>query len=150
LTFGVLVYAVFVALSYHYFFVRHRVEYVPDYRPSRVELATACKWSICGVLGNALLLLPIQLMIAHGWSRLYVGLAERGWPVLLLSSLGAVAVAETGVYWTHRMLHTDPFFRWFHRVHHQFREPNPAITYAVHDHRVSPSAALSPIHICLY
>jgi Delta7-sterol 5-desaturase len=128
--FGFSFWGVFVHLSYHYYFVRHRNRYVPDYRESADQLRDARQWSLLNILGNTLLLLPIQLLIVSNWSRLYLDVDEFGWPYLAISSIGAVAFAETGIYWAHRLLHVPPLYRWLHAVHHRFREPNPTAAYA--------------------
>jgi lathosterol oxidase len=128
--FGFVFWAVFVHLSYQYYFVRHRDRYVPDYRESPDELRQARRWSFLNILGNALLLLPIQLLIVFNWSRLYLDVDDYGWPYLVMSSIGALAFAETGIYWAHRLLHVPPFYRWLHAIHHRFREPNPTAAYA--------------------
>jgi Delta7-sterol 5-desaturase len=130
LLFGFAFWAIFVHLSYYYYFVRHRDRYVPDYRASVDQLREAARWSILNIVGNAALLLPIQLFIVFDWSRLYLNLGDYGWPYLVASSLGAVAFAETGIYWAHRLLHAPPFYHWLHAVHHRFREPNPTAAYA--------------------
>jgi Delta7-sterol 5-desaturase len=128
--FGFAFWAVFVHLSYYYYFVRHRSRYVPDYREVVDELREARRWSFVNILGNALLLLPIQLLIVFNWSRLYLDVDQYGWPYLILSLIGALAFAESGIYWAHRLLHVQPVYRWLHAVHHRFREPNPSAAYA--------------------
>src|SRR5580698_5226915 len=97
LLFGFTFWAVFVHFSYYYFFVRHRDRYVPDYRKSTAELREARQWSFLNILGNALLILPIQLLIVFNWSRLYLDIDQYGWPYLVLSLIGALAFAETGI-----------------------------------------------------
>jgi hypothetical protein len=104
--------------------------YVPDYRPSRTELRQARLWSIINIVGNSLLVFPVQLSIVLGWFRLYVGVTDHGWTYLMLSSIGAVAFAETAIYWSHQLLHARPFYGWFHEVHHRFREPTSLAAYA--------------------
>jgi lathosterol oxidase len=130
LVFGLTIWAVFVQLSYYYYFVRHRDQYVPDYQESADLLRKARNWSLVNILGNTLFLLPIQLLIVFKWSRLYVDIGEHSRIYLIISAVGALAFAETGIYWTHRVLHMQPFYRWFHAAHHQFREPTPHVAYA--------------------
>ena len=31
-----------------------------------------------------------------------------------------VLVEETGFYWTHRLVHCGPLYRWIHKLHHTF------------------------------
>jgi lathosterol oxidase len=127
---GLTFYAIVVQFSYYYYFVRHRGRYVPDYRESPDEIRQARLWTIRNLVGNTLLVLPIQLLIVFGWSKLYIDVGTYGWPYLLVSSIGALAFAETAIYWLHRGLHVRPFYGWLHAVHHRFREPTSMTSYA--------------------
>jgi lathosterol oxidase len=127
---GLTFYAIVVQFSYYYYFVRHRGRYVPDYRESPDEMRQARLWTIRNLVGNTLLVLPIQLLIVFGWSKLYIDVGTYGWPYLLVSSIGALAFAETAIYWLHRMLHVRPLYSWLHAVHHRFREPTSMTSYA--------------------
>jgi lathosterol oxidase len=146
--FGFLFYALVAGASYHYFFRRHRERYVPDYQPKPRWLKRACTLSAWNILGNTLLILPVQVLIVTGHSRLYTDVAERGVPYLLLSALGALLFAETAIYWLHRMLHLRPLFRLLHAPHHRFREPNPLIAYAFHP--VDSFTQSLPYHIYVF
>jgi Delta7-sterol 5-desaturase len=128
--FGFAFYAIFVNLSYYYYFVRQRNRYVPDYRESAHELRQARLWSIRNIVGNTLLVFPIQLLIVFGWSKLYFDATEHSWSYMIASWIGAVVFAETAIYWLHRSLHVRPFYGWLHAVHHRFREPTSAMAYA--------------------
>ena len=75
--FGFTFYAIFVNLSYYWYFVRGRAHYVPDYRESSHELQQARLWSSRNTVGNTLLVLPVQLLIVFGWWRLCPNVAEH-------------------------------------------------------------------------
>ena len=130
--FGLAFYWLLVRSSYHYYFVRHRQKYVPDYEESIDELKSAKFWSLTNIVVTAFLVLPIQLLIVFNWSKLSVSVADYSWRDFVLSALGAVLFAETCIYWLHRMLHVPPFYRWLHVVHHRFHEPNPRAALAFH------------------
>src|SRR5215470_11832988 len=89
IAFGLAFCATVVQGSYCYYFVWYRAKYVPDYRESAYELRQARLWSLHNIVGNALLILPVQLMIVWGWSRLYLDVDAYGWPYLLVSLIGA-------------------------------------------------------------
>src|SRR5581483_6631177 len=111
LGFGVLIYAAMTSFFYFYYFRRHRAYFLPAYRPDPAELRHAVRWSFYGTLGNAFLLLPIQLLVVHGYSRVYHDVDAQGWPYLALSLVAVILFAETGIYWIHRALHTRPLYR---------------------------------------
>src|SRR6266700_1708617 len=122
LIFGLGLYAAVASLAYAYYFCRGRARFMPDYRLNRAELLHAIRWSVYGIVGNALLLLPIQPLVAHGYSRVYADFGDYGWAYLPLSLALVVAFAETCIYWIHRALHRQPLYRWLHRYHHRYRE----------------------------
>jgi len=61
--FGLLLYSVVASLSYYVYFARNRERFVPTYKARPREIRSAVLWSIYGLLGNAVLVLPVQLLI---------------------------------------------------------------------------------------
>jgi lathosterol oxidase len=145
LAFGIGLYSAVASIAYAYYFCWRRGRFLPDYRPNRAELSQAILWSILGIVGNALLLLPIQILVARGYSRVYGEVAAHGWAYLLFSLVAVIVFAETGIYWIHRRLHMPPLYRWLHRYHHRYREPTPAVSFAFHP--VDGFAQSTPYHI---
>ena len=148
LAFGFLLYASMAGLFYFYYFQLHRAWFLPSYRPDPTELRHAIRWSIYGTVGNAFLLLPIQLLVVHGYSRVYYDVAEQGWAYLPLSLAGVILFAETAIYWIHRALHTRVLYRWLHRHHHRYREPMPLASFAFHP--IDSFAQSLPYHIFVF
>jgi len=132
LAFGLTLYAFVAGLSYYWLFVRASVRHAPDCIPGWRENRKAIRWSMLNIFGNALLILPIQLLIVFGHSRLYGPALERGWGWAAVATVGAILFAESCIYWIHRALHTPALFRWLHRPHHRFRLPTPFVSYAFH------------------
>ena len=145
LVFGLGLYAAVATVAYAYYFRWHRNRFVPDYCADRAQLRHAIGWSIYGIVGNAFLLLPIQVLVAKGYSRVYGDVSAYGWAYLPLSLAMVVLFAETCIYWIHRALHVQPLYRWLHRYHHRYREPNPAISFSFHP--VDSFAQSTPYHI---
>ena len=61
--------------------------------PHRIR--SAVLWSVYGLLGNAVLVLPVQLLIVHGYVPLYHDVSAYGWLYLAASMIGAVAFSRT-------------------------------------------------------
>lgn len=125
-------YGVLAGGSYWLFFLRMRRRFFPDYTPDPKEIRRSVAWSACSLLGNALLVLPIQLLIVYGNSHVYYDVAEYGWGYLGLSFVGIILVSETMIYWIHRGLHTRFLYRHVHVYHHKFHEPTPLMCLAFH------------------
>jgi Delta7-sterol 5-desaturase len=142
---GLLVYALVAGGSYAVFFVWGRRRFVPDYRPDAQDIRQSLRWSVGSLAGNALLFLPVQLLIVTGHSRVYDGIEPYGWGYLALSVVGALAVAETLIYWIPRALHTRWLYRTIHVHHHKFREPTPLSCVAFHP--VDSFAQSFPYHL---
>ena len=145
LAFALLIYACVPSLFYLYYFRRRRAYFVPSYRPDPAAIGRAIRWSLYNIVGNVLLLLPIQLLVVHGYSRVYHDVAEQGWAYLPFSLVAVMLFAETGIYWIHRAMHTRFLYRTLHCEHHYYREPMPPISFAFHP--VDSFANSLPYHI---
>ncbi|APR81535.1 Sterol desaturase family protein [Minicystis rosea] len=141
-------YAVLSGASYLWFFVRRRDKYVPDYRPNPAEMKMAVKWAFYSIAGNALLMMPIEWLIANGKSKLYTGLGGYGLFYLAFTVLFELVFSETLVYWIHRGLHLRFFYRTLHVSHHQFRTPTPLASVAFNP--LDSFAQALPHHLCAF
>lgn len=129
---GLFLYFGLSGMSYLYTFVLRRDRFVPDYRPDRAELRRAIFWSMMSVLGNVVLMLPLQLLTLRSANKIYYDVNDHGWPYLFLTILTELAFSELLVYWIHRWLHLPFFFRHIHHIHHKFRAPTPLASLAFH------------------
>lgn len=134
--------------SYLVFFVWKRDRYVPDYRPNTDELRRSVAWAFYSLLGNGVLMLPIEIGIITGRSKIYFDFHEHGWLYTALSVLGVLAVTETLIYWIHRGLHLRFFYKTLHIKHHQFRVPTPIA--GVSFHPLDSFLQALPHHLCAY
>jgi lathosterol oxidase len=129
---GVAIFFVLAGASYLTFFVLKRGRFHPSYRPDRAENRSAIKWSIIGIVGNAVLIAPIHYLVATGHSQLYYSIADRGWFYLVASAFLMLAFTETTIYWIHRILHTRPLYERLHYIHHQYQKPTSYVGLAFH------------------
>jgi Delta7-sterol 5-desaturase len=67
-----------------------------------------------------------------GFTRIYLSVPERGWAYLGASMAVAVLIHDAYFYWSHRLLHWRPLFRFAHHVHHRSTSPTPWAAYAFH------------------
>jgi len=68
---------------------------------------------------------------AHaGVLQLYERIAERGWLYAAGSLLLLVLAHDAWFYWTHRLLHARPLYRWTHLTHHRSVAPTPWAAYS--------------------
>jgi lathosterol oxidase len=155
---GLLFYFLVSGLSYGLFFVWGRDRFHPNYVPDPAANREAMKWGAIGVLGNAVLMLPFQILMAAGYSQVYYDVSDHGWAWFAASSLLYVAFTETCIYWVHRSLHTVPFlYRHLHAIHHKWKASTSWVSMAFHPldsfaqalpHHLAPF--LFPVHGLFY
>lgn len=144
---GLALFSVLTTIEYLVFFRLARDRFHPGYRSNWPENLKAARVSIESVLGNALLLTPVHLAIAAGYSDIYFDVSEHGWAWLITSVALMLVLSETAIYWIHRWLHTEAGWR-LHRRHHQFRENTPWVSLAFHP--LDAFAQALPHHLCVF
>ena len=121
---------VLAGLSYLIFFVLKKDRFHPSYVPDEAENRSAIKWSIIGIIGNAVLVAPIHYVIANGHSKLYFSVSDHGWGYLFASVVIMLVFSETCIYWVHRALHWRPLYHGLHHIHHEYRKPTSFVGLA--------------------
>jgi sterol desaturase/sphingolipid hydroxylase (fatty acid hydroxylase superfamily) len=66
----------------------------------------------------------------HGHTKVYLNVAQYGWPWLLISGAIYLIVQDTYYYWAHRAMHLRWLFKWTHAAHHRSRQPTPFASFA--------------------
>lgn len=146
---GILLYTLLSGASYLYFFVLRRERYHPEFRPDREKITRSLKWAAYSLIGNSVLMLPLQLLVIGGHSRLYYQVRDHGLLYLGLSIVLLLVVTETVIYWIHRWLHDVPWlFRHLHVHHHKFHVPTPWASVAFHP--LDSFAQALPYHLCVF
>jgi lathosterol oxidase len=129
----------------------------PGYEADPAENRSAIKWSIIGIVGNAVLIAPIHYYVATGHSQIYYSVADMGWGYLILSVIMMFVLTETCIYWIHRALHHRLLYNPLHRIHHQYQKPTSFVGLAFNPfdsflqglpHHIS--AFLFPLNIWVY
>ncbi|MGZ4325894.1 MAG: sterol desaturase family protein [Solirubrobacteraceae bacterium] len=152
---GLALYFGLSAFDFVYFFVLRRQRYfgppekepeIPE--PDVAEIRKAQKLAIYGTIGNAILATPILWLVAHGHSRVYYNVADRGWGYLILSALLFLVITETMIYWIHRGLHHGYFYEHLHLYHHEYRKVTPWVSMAFHP--LDSFSQAVPHYLCIF
>ena len=100
--------------------------------PGRERIASEVAYSLSTVLIFSGIGLSLVYAQQAGLTRIYMDVAERGWAYLGTSVALAIVLHDAYFYWTHRLLHWKPLYRFVHHVHHRSTSPTPWAAYAFH------------------
>lgn len=124
--FGMLYFFLIASVAYYVYFYRFRSRFHPDYKLDAKEMKSAIQWAIIGIVGNAALMLPIHMLIAKDYSKMYYDVSEHGWGWLVAQVVVLLLFTETLIYWTHYAFHRVPWlWKHIHERHHKYRVPTP-------------------------
>lgn len=105
----------------------------PKRWPSDKKVKEAVKWSslnlIFGGISGALLSTHFA---TGGWSMLRMNFSDL--PIIwhVISFFLCLLMMDAYLYYSHRMLHTKPFYKRFHLLHHRWVDPHIFTTVAMH------------------
>jgi len=68
----------------------------------------------------------------NGLTMAYSPIDKYGYGYYFLSFLIMIVVHDTYFYWTHRLLHWKPLFKFAHKIHHKSINPTPFAAYSFH------------------
>lgn len=100
--------------------------------PPRRRLLAEFGWSIATFAIFTAIGLALFYCSHRGWTRMYRSIDEHGWGYWLLSVALMIVLHDAYFYWTHRLMHLKPVFRYFHRVHHLSFNPSPWAAFSFH------------------
>ena len=85
----------------------------------------------------------------HGWTLMYIDVAEYPLWYLPLSVLLYLFLHDTWFYWTHRAMHEPRLFRLAHAVHHKSKPPTAWTAMSFHPIEAVLGAVFLPVIVFL-
>jgi lathosterol oxidase len=123
---GMLYFFSIASIAYFLYFKKFRAHFHPDYELDRKEMKSALKWVVIGIVGNGALMLPIHLLIAKDYSKMYYDVSDHGVWWIFGQVVVLLVFTETLIYWTHYSFHRVPFlWKHVHERHHKYVVPTP-------------------------
>ena len=123
---GMLYFFSIASLAYFLYFKKFKDRFHPDYELDPEEMKSAIKWVVIGIIGNGALMLPIHLLIAKNYSKMYYDVSDHGWGWIFAQVILLLVFTETLIYWTHYAFHRVPWlWKYVHERHHKYRVPQP-------------------------
>ena len=90
---------------------------------------------IYSVLSTAIFLIPTVIIVSAKELHLfqvYLKIGDRGLSWYLLSFVLVFFFHDTYFYWTHRLMHHQRLYKYFHKIHHLSVNPSPFAAFAFH------------------
>lgn len=126
-------YAIVVGGSYLFFWrcFKHKFG-IKSHNPHPHKFKNIKREILYSLQTLTIFLIPTYLIVEFGKIgifKIYFDINEMSIAWYVLSYVASFFLHDTYFYWTHRMLHTRPFFK-FHSVHHKSLYPTPFAAFA--------------------
>ena len=103
---------------------------IQDRRPAPGQVAREVKLSLVTVAIFAAMSTGLLQCYKVGWTNMYWRFSDYPLWYLPVSVLLCLAIHDTYFYWTHRLMHWKPLFKYTHLGHHRSVSPTPWAIYA--------------------
>jgi sterol desaturase/sphingolipid hydroxylase (fatty acid hydroxylase superfamily) len=129
-------YLLFTGAFYLFFYVLKNKKYwyskIQQRYPVKQHIFREIKYSFITVLIFGAVIALTMLAGAKGLTLVYAPLNKYGYVYYLVSIVLMILLHDTYFYWTHRLMHWKPLFKWVHKTHHLSINPTPFAAYAFH------------------
>jgi sterol desaturase/sphingolipid hydroxylase (fatty acid hydroxylase superfamily) len=127
----VLGYIVPCARYYYWYYVRPNPEQkIQARQPTRDQIRREVELSVLSIFIFSVMATMLVEMYKLGWTSIYWRF--RDWPLWYfpVSVFLCMVAHDTFFYWSHRFMHWQPVFKYFHAGHHKSISPTPWALYA--------------------
>mmetsp|Transcript_10562 Transcript_10562/g.17061 ORF Transcript_10562/g.17061 Transcript_10562/m.17061 type:complete len:319 (-) Transcript_10562:240-1196(-) len=129
---GYITYFIVAAPWAYYVYIHGKGRFSEVEAPSRETVLDQVRMACVAVPAYATLPVASQLFIEGGYTRVYYSLADvGGLGGYLFFTAVYIAFVEIGIYWMHRVLHTNKFlYKHVHALHHKYNKPSTLTPWA--------------------
>jgi lathosterol oxidase len=100
--------------------------------PDNAHVLYEIKYSFITVLIFGIVLVPVFWASKHNYTLIYRPIDKYGYPYYFFSIMLMIFLHDAYFYWTHRLLHWKPLFKYVHITHHHSHNPTPFSAYCFH------------------
>ncbi|MEP6613172.1 MAG: sterol desaturase family protein [Mucilaginibacter sp.] len=129
-------YLLFTGSFYLVFYVwknrRYWASKIQQRYPEKQHIFREIKYSFFTVLIFGVIIMLTVMAGMKGLTLVYAPVAKYGWFYYFISIALMILLHDTYFYWTHRLMHWKPIFKYVHKVHHLSINPTPFAAYAFH------------------
>jgi len=103
---------------------------IQNRRPAKGQVAREIKLSLVTIAIFAAMSTVLLQCYKAGWTSIYLRFRDYPLWYLPVSVFLCLAIHDTYFYWTHRLMHWRPLFKYTHLGHHRSVSPTPWAIYA--------------------
>jgi lathosterol oxidase len=142
-------YLLFAGLTYMFFYVWRNKHYlhskIQQKYPEKKHIIREIFYSTTTILIFGVVIMLTNWAGSLGYTRHYDGIWDYGYFYYFFSIALMIALHDTYFYWTHRLMHWKPIFKYVHKVHHLSLNPTPFAAYAFHPVEAVVEVAIIPL-----
>ncbi|ASU36677.1 sterol desaturase family protein [Mucilaginibacter xinganensis] len=142
-------YLLFTGLFYLFFYVWKNKKYwyskIQQKYPDKQHIFREIKYSFFTVLIFGLIITLTIIAGAKGLTLVYAPINKYGYVYYFISILLMILLHDTYFYWTHRLMHWKPLFKYVHKTHHLSINPTPFAAYAFHPLEAVVEVSIIPL-----
>ncbi|WP_428327363.1 sterol desaturase family protein [Mucilaginibacter sp.] len=129
-------YLLFTGSFYLFFYVWKHKKYwsakIQQRYPENKHIFREVKYSFFTILIFGAVIMFVVWASKAGLTRIYEPIDKYGYAYYFFSIVLMIVIHDTYFYWTHRLMHWKPLFKWVHKTHHLSINPTPFAAYSFH------------------
>jgi sterol desaturase/sphingolipid hydroxylase (fatty acid hydroxylase superfamily) len=129
-------YLLFTGSFYLFFYIWRHKKYwfskIQQRYPEKKYIIREIKYSFFTILIFGVVILLVIWASKNGLTRVYEPINKYGYTYYFFSIGLMIFIHDAYFYWTHRLMHWRPLFKWVHKTHHLSVNPTPFAAYAFH------------------
>jgi len=118
--------------AFFYIWKRYWFSKIQQKYPSNKHVFHEIKHSFFTIIIFSMVILTVMWASLHRYTLIYSPINKYGYPYFFLSIILMVLLNDAYFYWTHRLLHWKPMFKYVHKTHHIPHNPTPFSAYCFH------------------
>jgi sterol desaturase/sphingolipid hydroxylase (fatty acid hydroxylase superfamily) len=142
-------YLLFTGTFYLFFYVWRNKQYwyskIQQRYPGKQHIFREIKYSFFTVLIFGFVIMLTIIAGMKGLTLVYSPINKYGYVYYFFSIILMILLHDTYFYWTHRLMHWKPLFKWVHKTHHLSTNPTPFAAYAFHPLEAFIEVGIIPI-----
>ncbi len=100
--------------------------------PRSAQIKSEIKWTLLSAPFDVVVCLFIYLEFKAGITQLYFSISDFGVAYFIFTFVVLSLLQDLHFYFSHRWLHSKPFLKYIHYIHHVPKNPTPWTSFSFH------------------